>query len=92
MLAWSERWRAVAQPAFTTSSADEELQAELGHPQHQRRLSVAWIWVCKPVAPPGATTLPNVPYGPGALRTLGADRRDALHLGTRGFVVSDPPG
>ena len=90
MLAWSERWRAVALAVPSVRPpADEELQAEL---VAMRNIS----------AQLSQGTDLGVQTGPlrqerqrleravraRALRTLGAGRRDAQHLGTRGFVIS----
>src|SRR6185312_6134886 len=90
MLAWSERWRAVALAVPSVRPpADEELQAEL----------VAMRNIGAQLS--RGTDL-GVQTGPlrqerqrleravraRALRTLGAGRRNAQHLGTRGFVVS----
>jgi hypothetical protein len=90
MLAWSERWRAVALAVPSVRPpADEELQAELVAIRNiSARLSRGMDL--------GAQTGPlrqerqrlERVVRARAMRTLGAGRRDALHLGTRGFVVS----
>jgi len=90
MLAWSERWRAVALAVPSVRPpADEELQAEL---VAMRNIS-AQLSRGKDL---GVQTGPlrqerqrlERAVRARALRTLGAGRRDAQHLGTRGFVVS----
>ena len=67
MLAWSERWRAVALAVPSVRPpADEELQAELVAIRNiSARLSVARTWVCKPVRSARSDNGWNVPYAPG---------------------------